>query len=309
MPEDSRQDDGFHAPGSDDPSWTETCWFAFHVPERRLSGTLYPLFRPNLGVCASAVHIWDDTAHEPWDALYSRNLWHVGFPDGDLTRLSLPGGLRYECLEPATRFALGYEHGDEIALDLTFEGLLPPHYLGTSHLDQPGRVHGTVRLHGEEIAVDCLSIRDRTWSPRSDLSDTIMGTALSGGYSHATASATEGFQVLSAALDTAPGAPARVLAGYLVRDGEIADVTGGRREVVARRDGRPTVVSMEIEDALGRRLVLEGRHRNAFAWQFTPSMFSWICLTHWTWDGGEAWGEDHDNWSNVGWRAFRRGAR
>jgi hypothetical protein len=38
-------------------------------------------------------------------------------------------------------------------------------------------------------------------------------------------------------------------------------------------------------------------------------MFSWIGLTHWTWDGGEAWGEDHDNWSSVGWRTFRRTTR
>src|SRR5687768_17401786 len=35
-------DDGFHPPTSDDPSWTETCWFTFTVPERRLSGQLYP---------------------------------------------------------------------------------------------------------------------------------------------------------------------------------------------------------------------------------------------------------------------------
>jgi hypothetical protein len=136
-----------------------------------------------------------------------------------------------------------------------------------------------------------------------------MGTALSGAYSHAMASPTEGFQVLSATLEGRPGDPGRVLAGYLVRDGELADVTGGRREVVARREGRPTIVTMEIEDARGRRLVLEGRNHNAFAWQFTPSMFSWICLTHWTWDGSEAWGEDHDNWSNVGWRTFRRTTR
>ena len=40
-------DDHFHPPTSDDPFWTETCWFTFAVPERRLSGQLYPFFRPN----------------------------------------------------------------------------------------------------------------------------------------------------------------------------------------------------------------------------------------------------------------------
>ena len=40
-------DDEFHPPTSDDPYWTETCWFTFTVPERTLSGQLYPFFRPN----------------------------------------------------------------------------------------------------------------------------------------------------------------------------------------------------------------------------------------------------------------------
>ena len=43
-------DDEFHPPTSDDPYWTETCWFTFTVPERRLSGQLYPFFRTNQGV-------------------------------------------------------------------------------------------------------------------------------------------------------------------------------------------------------------------------------------------------------------------
>jgi hypothetical protein len=138
-----------------------------------------------------------------------------------------------------------------------------------------------LRLHGEEIAVDCLSIRDRTWSPRDDLSDTIMGTAVSGAYTHAMASPTEGFHALSATFDGA----CRVVAGYLVRDGVVADVVGGERRVVERRGGRPSAVTITVEDREGRRLEAEGRLHNAFA------------------------GEDHDNWSNKGWRAFRRFTR
>ena len=46
-------DDEFHTPTSDDPYWTETCWFTFHIPERRISGQLYPYFSPNQGTCAA----------------------------------------------------------------------------------------------------------------------------------------------------------------------------------------------------------------------------------------------------------------
>ncbi len=55
------RDDQFHPPTSDDPYWTETCWFTLNVPERRLSGQLYPFFRPNQGVLASGAYCWDHT--------------------------------------------------------------------------------------------------------------------------------------------------------------------------------------------------------------------------------------------------------
>jgi hypothetical protein len=45
-------DDELHPPASADPDWTETCWFTFAVPERRLSGQLYPFFRRNQNVAA-----------------------------------------------------------------------------------------------------------------------------------------------------------------------------------------------------------------------------------------------------------------
>ena len=60
--EPTEADDDFHPPTDDDPFWTETCWFTFTVPERRLSGQLYPFFRPNQGVMAAAVYLWDEPA-------------------------------------------------------------------------------------------------------------------------------------------------------------------------------------------------------------------------------------------------------
>jgi hypothetical protein len=293
-------DDGFHPSPDHDPFWTETCWFAFFVPERRLSGTLYPLFRRNLGVCSSGVHLWDDSALASHEILYDRTLWHLPFPEGDLTDVALASGLRYRCLEPGKRFALGYDDGAELALDLTFEGLVPPHYLGTAHLDQPGRMRGTIRLRGEEIAVDCYGARDRTWSRRSDIEVNVGGGAHRGGYSYAAASDTEAFQAISAN----SGDECRVRGGFLLRDGELADVVGGTRRVVERVDGHQSRVELMLEDANGRTLEAEGRCHNAFAWQFTPGMFSWNCLTEWTWGTGTGWGEDHDNWSTAAWRAF-----
>ena len=70
-------DDEFHPPTSDDPFWTETCWFTFTVPERRLSGQLYPFFRTNQGVLAGGVFFWDQIGMSAADATYARQFWHL----------------------------------------------------------------------------------------------------------------------------------------------------------------------------------------------------------------------------------------
>jgi hypothetical protein len=146
-------------------------------------------------------------------------------------------------------------------------------------------------------------VRDRTWSRRSDLDVNVGGGSHRGGYSYAAASATEAFQAITAAGEDGEY---KVLGGYLLRDGELADLVSGTRRVVERVDGHQGRVTLALEDARGRTLEAEGACHNAFAWQFTPGMFSWNCLTEWTWQAGTGWGEDHDNWSAAGWRAFRR---
>ena len=62
-------DDNFHA-FSDDVWETETAWFSFNVPERKMGGWLYGFIRPNLGVCTAAVFLYDDRGSSPWEALF-----------------------------------------------------------------------------------------------------------------------------------------------------------------------------------------------------------------------------------------------
>ena len=294
-------DDRFHPPPDRGEAWwTETAWFSFWVPERLLSGSLYPLFRPNLGVCSAGVYVWDDTADDPWEVPYAKTFWHLPMPATDLTELALATGLSYECIEALRCYRLRYADGDDLTLDLTFEGLVAPHAVIASpehgHLDQPGRVSGSLRLHGEEIAVDCLAMRDRSWSVRSDTGSTRAG------YSYATASATHGFHTMS----VFAGDGDVVLAGYLLRDGELADLRGGSRRVTERDRGRPVRVVVEAEDSLGRRIEAEGRCMNRFAFQASPNLCAWMSLTSWSFDGVEAWGEDQDIWAPGDLRAFHR---
>jgi hypothetical protein len=286
-------DDRFHAPGESDPMWSETAWFAFMLPERRLGGTIYPLFRPNLGTCSLAVYVWDDRAHEPWRVPYGRSLWHLPMPDGDLTDLRV-GGLEYRCLEALRRYEVRYRDGDLLELDLCYEGLMSPHAVGIGggrgHVDQPCRVTGTLRLHGEPLAVDCLDMRDRSWHVRDDARSTRAS------YSYAIASASDAF-LAGGFWD---GSTYRIVAGYLLRDGEKADLVSGTRRVIERHDGAtdyPLRVRIEAEDRLGRRLEAEGATWSRLANPATPGMFAWMSLAEWDFGSDLTQGADQDVWS------------
>ena len=301
-------DDEFHPPANDDPYWTETCWFTFTVPERRLSGQLYPFFQPNQGVTSGGAYFWDDQGDQVWNCRYAKNFWHLPLGSDRLSDLTLPNGLRYRCVEPLTRYQIGYDDpdgGDEIHVDLTFTAVAPPHYLGESHLDQPGQYTGTIVLQGESIAVDAFGFHDRSWGVRSQFGPGITSSsARHGGYSYATASPNDAFHSIS--MDFGDGC--NNIHGYLVRDGEWSKLADGRREVIERRseNGYPLRVRIDGRDELGRELHADGRCLNGLGLHLNPNLFTVNCLTEWTFDGVTAFGEDHDNWSAAGGRAFFR---
>jgi len=149
MPVEMHPDDEFHASTTDDPEWTETCWFTFTVPERGLSGQLYPYFKQNQGVAAGGAFFWDGHHERPETCVYAKQFWHLPLAeDARLTDIRLDNGISYTCLEPQKRWAVRYDDpdgGDEIHVDLTFTGVVPPNMLGTSHVDQAGRYRGDDR--------------------------------------------------------------------------------------------------------------------------------------------------------------------
>ena len=293
------QDDSFHLATNDDPWWIETNWFSFWVPERALSGTIYPWFRPNLGVAACAVAVWDDAAEQQWEVPYFDYQWQLPWPGGDLTKLELDNGLTITCVEPLRRYEIGYAH-EGLELELRFDAVTEPHdvplarmrFVGSAHFDQAGRVTGHMLLNGEKIAVDCYAMRDRSWGPRPD-----RGSVRSG-YSSGTGSA-GGFHSIT----VAQGDDEPILAGYLLRDGTMADLVKGTRRV-ERDNGRPTRVLIEGEDVLGRRFETEGRCANRLAYHARPNIMTWMSLTEWRFDNDVIWGEDQDVWSIDRWRDY-----
>lgn len=295
-------DDEFHPPTSDDPYWTETCWFTFAVPSRRLSGQLYPFFQTNQGVCSAGAYVWDPSGDQLWNARYAKNFWHVPIPEQPLSDITLPNGIGYRCVEPQHRYELSYDDpdGDDLSIRLTYTSVARPNYLGESHLDQPGRYTGTIVLDGEAIEVDSYGFRDRSWGVRSQF-----GPGFGpGGYSYGTASDGHGFHTIT--MDFGQGYQS--IHGYYMRDGEWSKLARASRVVTERdrRTGFPLRVEIEGADELGRPFTASGQCLNRIGLHLNPNLFTVNCLTEWELDGVSCYGEDHDNWSAAGARKFFR---
>jgi hypothetical protein len=258
-------------------------------------------------VASAAVYLWDDTADRPETCRYAKHFWHLPMPGTPLTALALANGIRYRCVKPQWAWELAYDDpdgGDEVHLELSFTGVVPPNPLGSSHLDQAGRYEGTIVLHGESIAVDAYGFRDRSWGPRDQFGPYLHHSgAASGGYSYATASDRNAFHLIS--MDFGSGCVG--IHGFVVRDGQYAKAVSGSRAVLDRdAHGHPKRVAIEVVDDAGRTLQAEGRTVNAFAVFLNPNLFTINCLTQWTFDGVTAWGEDHDNHSAPAGRKLMR---
>lgn len=302
------RDDRFHFDVMGDDWWgTETAWFSFHCLERRLGGWFYTMARPTIGTVAGGAWVWDDSAHLPWEVLYSSNYSALELPrDQDLDDIRLPTGVSIRVLEPCMSYALGFDDGERLQGSLRFDGVMPPEPLTAtrstfgraSHFDQLGRVRGELVLHGDTIAIDCLAMRDRTWGHRPE------NRPRQAAYVTGAASPEHGFlAVTNVKENTNP-----VAYGFLRRDGRTLPLRGGERRLARdTNEGWVTQIELRAEDAEGRELVASGTPES----RIIVNRHTFIdinSLIRWEIDGEVAWGEDQDMWPVHRWARLRREA-
>jgi hypothetical protein len=305
----TERDDRFHFDEMANDWWaTETAWFSFCHPERRLGGWLYTLARPNIGTVAGGAWVWDDSAHLPWEVLYSANYTALPLPrDQDLNNITLPTGVAIRVIEPCMSYALGYDDGPRLQASLRFDGVMPPESLTTTgstfghshHFDQIGRVSGELVLHGESIAIDCLAVRDRTWGRRPE------DRPRQAAYVTGVANAAHGFLAVTSA-ETEPNP---VAYGFLRRDGRTVRLAQGERRI--ERDAANGWISrleLHASDAEGRELVAVGEPVNRIIIN-RHTFIDINSLVRWDLDGELGWGEDQDMWPVHRWSRLRRTAR
>ena len=300
------RDDRFHFAELGDDWWaTETAWFSFHHPERRLGGWLYTMVRPNIGTVAGGAWVWDDSAYLPWEVLYSANYSALELPrDQDLDDCRLPTGVAIKVLEPGQRYALGYDDGDRLRADLRFDGVMPPEPLTAAgstfgraqHFDQLGRVSGEIVLHGERIVIDCIGMRDRSWGGRSET------RPRQAAYVTGAAGPDHGFLVVTNAR------PEGDLAahGFLRRDGVTVGLARGERRVERDpRHGWVTRIGLNARDMTGREFGASGVPVSRIIIN-RHTFIDINSLVRWELDGAVAWGEDQDMWPVHRWARARR---
>ncbi len=325
------EDDTYHEPTSDDPYWTETTWWSLNIPERRMGAWLHAGFLANRSAVTWKVFLWDPDGADPGRLAYYKNASEVPMDRGaDLRDWQFPaGGFSVKMINPLMDYQVGYRDPDaNFSLEFEHRSVHPPRRftpgeapaMHNPHLDQLGHITGELILRGEKIAIDCYSVRDRTWGPRgghhsqSQKSEYVRGeyrVNAPGGPAWRQVERERGrgrIQYIFGHTDDQTGflsfvrpqdgdaagwSPLNV--GWLLRDGVFERLDKSKSRMRNFRDpltGWSAHMEVELVDQAGRTMQAEG-----FA-------LSHMCengggsnaLMRWEYDGKIGWGEDQDGW-------------
>jgi hypothetical protein len=304
-------DDGFHTPDGHDWWEMETLWLWFFVPERKLGVWLYHYIRPNIGIDAGSVQVWDGASLHHTDAPYFRTICAGQLAEHrDMRDHTFSTGFRWTAVEALQRYRLRFSDDDVLAFDLDWNAIMDPWvppkdgptsglrgWEGASavkHLDQFGHITGKLTVHGETMDVDCYAMRDRSWqvSRPEDVSPPFWSGDAFGGY-------------MAAAAD-----PSTAFFGtrFVVLDGHLSPLvdTVVRRER-DREHGYLRRLVITGKDAEGREFEADGTTVSRMIVPFPAYQgLSVNSLVDYRINGIQAWGDDQDSWSNGTWSAMRR---
>lgn len=254
--------DRFCPTPTDDPYWNESCWFSFSIPERGIHGMVYYFFRPNMRLMMGGPILWDNSGVHPGDCLYFD--WHhiQTIPPGaqkfDFTSQT---SLSVEVVKPREQYRLRYD-ANGFAMDLLWTAIAEPHhFLGMEitatgqsaenrmHLEQMGRAAGRIVHNGQIYEIDSFALRDTSWGRRQ--TDSVKR----GSYFWAIASHQTAFH----AQTIGEGDEQGVVGGFLMLDGKVSTLAGGKRVVTKMGRLTPDIFRLTIEDQLGRTAEIEAR--------------------------------------------------
>lgn len=300
------QADRFGATQDDSPYWNESVWFSLSIPEQRLHGFIQYYFRPNMNLLNGGPVLWDPTGTQVWNCLYYNWSHLQAIPPGaEKFNMTANNSLSVQVIEPLTRYAIQYDN-DDLKMDLQWCAIAPMHPLCSKdpgqrstqifHMEQAGKMTGTIVLDGKHFDIDCHSMRDTSYGPR------VYSASSTGGYFW-------GIAEDSAFHAIAKGETSQqnVIGGFLWQEGKLASLVSGQRKVEQYGKYGPKRVLLEAEDALGRTIRTTGALEDGLIFTgYTDRTVAWS-LTRWDWDGTTLWGDNQEFCSSLRFRRIARG--
>jgi len=293
-------------------SATETQYFGFSVPEARIHALCYLWHRPNLNIVTGGVWVWQGVKRS---AVHSelcdmRTFMNDSVLADDLHEYKLVNSYGVKILEPLKKFHMTYsDPARGNSFDLIQEAISPAvMFADGNHFEQAMKVTGKLVLRGREYAVDCTSVRDRSWGkPRPEDPFTLPPQ------SWCTAVFPDGTSVNCNVMDQASGNPElkgspfevaeehTLKGGWIYRDGVVGCIVSARKSVArAPQTNLPVGVELSVADDLGRNLHLSGKLVASCPWETWANVNMNISLMRWQCDGQVTYGDCQEaHWSDY----------
>lgn len=305
------EDEYYHGTGPAGAALTETWFWNFHVPEVAINCFAYCWVHPNLQVVSGGLFIYrgitsSHLACEVFD-------YHDYLPMdvvGDGRVIAFPNGLRIEAVEPLRHVRMTY---DDPARDSAF--VVDCHALGVpimrannKHFEQVMHVTGKLTLRGAEHAVDCVTVRDRSWGELRPEANVPVPP-----YTWVTGAFGRDFAFNIGSHDD----PARVPAwlgivdppvrifkdGWVWSEGEHRRIVSSSK--LTRREGprhAPVSHVYEFEDEKGVTYAVTGQIIGQTEWGGWSNMTCHCGLVEWSWNGRTGYGESQEcSWNEYSW--------
>jgi hypothetical protein len=313
----SEADDRIHPEANaavDDPELVETQYLGFSVPSARIHSMNYVWAHPNLNTVSGGAWAWKGVnPSQLHSELFDMREYLPLSSVGDFSSFTLANGYTVEVVKPLEEIRIGYhDPARDNAFDVTLSAIMPPAMLPSGlHFEQAMRTRGTVRLLGEEHAVDGFTIRDRSWgesrpqAPRQAPPIHWLTPVFNEDFAiHAFAIEDPASEPLWTGLvDMSAEQVAALGRGWVWRDGELTVLASVTLTCQWDRALRyPTGYRVDMVDTQGRAWHMTGELIAASNWHFWANIYAPILLVRWQCDGQVGYGD-----SQVGaWTDFVR---
>jgi len=142
---------------------TETSYFGFNIPERKLNGEIYMWFHPLLKVMSASVYIWTGIKKSTLACEYINHHHYLPWPANGIADYHIEAlGLHIRVIEPLKSVQIDFEDKvRNVSFSIRHEAIMPPGVRpGGFHITQAMKVTGDLNLFGEKMNIDELVGRE-----------------------------------------------------------------------------------------------------------------------------------------------------